>query len=138
MVTGVGWTPSNELYSVSDDKSIQRWGLDGEPMGADGGSGSTKLLDNLDAFVTDMKWLSSVRGGNVTAEVFVLGCSDGTFRLYNNLGRLDKTEKAHKSARKQSRGAMGRRKQTAGRLQSPLSFSFFPSAPLHSLSHETD
>ena len=89
MVTGVGWTPSNELYSVSDDKSILKWGLDGES--------ESKLVDNLDVFVTDMKWLTSVRGGNVTAEVFVIGCSDGTFRLYNSIGRLDKTEKAHKS-----------------------------------------
>jgi len=98
MVTGVGWTPSNDLFSVSDDRSIQRWGLDGEQDSSGAGGQSSKLLDNLDVFVTDMKWLSSVRGGNVTAEVFVLGCSDGTFRLYNNLGRLDKTEKAHKSA----------------------------------------
>lgn len=96
MVTGVGWTPSNELFSVSDDHSILRWGLDGEMPGS-GSDGSSKLLENLDVFVTEMKWLSSVRGGTVTAEVFVLGCSDGSFRLYNNLGRLDKTEKAHKS-----------------------------------------
>jgi WD40 repeat protein len=89
MVTGVGWTPSNELYSVSDDKSILKWGLDGES--------ESRLVDNLDVFVTDMKWLTAVRGGNVTAEVFVIGCSDGTFRIYNNIGRLDKTEKAHKS-----------------------------------------
>ena len=94
MVTGVGWTPSNELFSVSDDHSILRWGMDGDSP-SDGGS--SKLLDGLDVFVTEMKWLSSVRGGNVTAEVFVLGCSDGSFRLYNNMGRLDKTEKAHKS-----------------------------------------
>ena len=90
MVTGVGWTPSNDLYSVSDDKSIWKWGLDGEP--------EQRLIENIgDTFVTDMKWLTSIRGGNVTAEVFVVGCSDGTFRIYNNLGRLDKTEKAHKS-----------------------------------------
>jgi len=97
MVTGVGWTPSNELFSVSDDRSIQRWGLDGE-QDTSGAAGSHKIVDGLDVFVTDMKWLSSVRGGNVTAELFVLGCSDGTFRLYNNLGRLDKTEKAHNGA----------------------------------------
>jgi intraflagellar transport protein 80 len=95
MVTGVGWTPSNELFSVSDDRSIQRWGLDGEQDAS--GAGGSKLVDGLDVFVTDMKWLSAVRGGSVTAELFVIGCSDGTFRLYNNLGRMDKTEKAHKS-----------------------------------------
>lgn len=93
MVTGVGWTPSNDLYSVSDDKSIWKWGLDGEP--------ESKLVDGLEVFVTDMKWLTSVRGGTVTAEVFVIGCSDGTFRLYNNIGRLEKTEKAHKSVHRQ-------------------------------------
>ena len=137
MVTGVGWTPSNDLYSVSDDKSIQRWGLDGESLGADGGSGSTKLLDNLDAFVTDMKWLSSVRGGNVTAEVFVLGCSDGTFRLYNNLGRLDKTEKAHKSASQQFR-QNARAAHADGWTNAVDRCLFFPSSPLLSLSLETD
>ena len=98
MVTGVGWTPSNELFSVSDDHSILRWGLDGESGSSDGTAAANKLLDNLDVFVTEMKWLSAVRGGSIVAEVFVLGCSDGSFRLYNNLGRLDKTEKAHKSA----------------------------------------
>lgn len=94
MVTAVGWTPSNELYSVSDDHSILRWGMDGDSPA----DGSSKLIDGLDVFVTEMKWLSSIRGGNVLAEVFVLGCSDGSFRLYNNMGRLDKTEKAHNGA----------------------------------------
>lgn len=89
MVVGVGWTPSNELLSVGDDKVGWRWSLDGEA--------ESKLLDGLDAFVTDFKWLTTVRGGNVAAEMLVLGCSDGTIRFYNALGRHEKTEKAHKS-----------------------------------------
>jgi hypothetical protein len=68
MVTAIGWTPTNECYSVSDEKSIWKWGIDGEP--------DSKIAD-VDSFVTDFKWLSSVKGGTITADIFVVGCSDG-------------------------------------------------------------
>lgn len=33
MVTAVAWTPDNELYSISDDSTIQRWDGSGNPAG---------------------------------------------------------------------------------------------------------
>ena len=32
MVTAVGWTSSNELYSCSDDNSVFLWDMNGEPQ----------------------------------------------------------------------------------------------------------
>jgi len=31
LVSSVGWNSSNELFSVSDDMTIIKWGVDGEP-----------------------------------------------------------------------------------------------------------
>jgi WD40 repeat protein len=32
MVTAVGWSSNNELLSVGDDHTIQKWAMDGEPV----------------------------------------------------------------------------------------------------------
>jgi len=90
LVSGVGWTPSNVCFSTSDDGSVRRWNMDGESEGT--------LIDKLDTYVTAFRWLATVRGGSVTADLLVLGCSDGTIRLYNATGRHEKTEKAHTGA----------------------------------------
>lgn len=107
MVTGVGWTPSNELFTVSDEKLVMRWSLAGEP--------GPKICD-LDSFATDFHWYSASRGAGQASreEFFAVGCSDGafraqfacsctnswrcwagTFRLINKTGRVEKTVEAH-------------------------------------------
>merc|ERR1719296_195123 len=87
MVTSVGWTPQNELFTVSDEKLVLKWGLDGEPQ--------NKVCD-IESFCTDCKWYPSVN--NNTTEIFVVACSDGTFRLYNKNGRMEKSVEAHTGA----------------------------------------
>ncbi len=33
LVGALGWNVSNELYSISDDKTVQKWSMLGEPEG---------------------------------------------------------------------------------------------------------
>jgi len=91
MVTSLGWAPNNELFSASDEKKILKWSLDGEQTGQ---------VCEVDSFVTDFKWYSSLasKGGGGAGDFFVVGCSDGTLRLMNKSGRLDKTVEAHNGA----------------------------------------
>ena len=50
MVTSLGWTPSNnECYTVSDDKTVLRWNVDGD---------TTDKVADIDSFCTDLKWYS--------------------------------------------------------------------------------
>ena len=32
IATSLAWTASNELYTCSDDKTIWKWNMDGEPL----------------------------------------------------------------------------------------------------------
>lgn len=92
MVTSLGWAPNNELFTCSDEKKILKWSLDGEPTGS---------VCEVDSFITDFKWYSSLAskgGGAGGGDVFVVGCSDGTFRLMTKFGRIDKTIEAHNGA----------------------------------------
>ncbi len=74
MVVDLGWTPANELYSVSDDKTILRSTIDGgEPD-----KKNEKQLEPLDVFATCLHWLS---GQNNAAETFALGCSNGMYKF---------------------------------------------------------
>lgn len=68
MVTALCWTPTNELYTCSDDGSVSKWDLDGEHQG--------KVCD-LDSYVTDMHWFPSV--GKQSSDTFAVACSDGRF-----------------------------------------------------------
>lgn len=50
VVTSLGWTPTNnECFTVSDDKTVLRWSMDGDT--------ADKVAD-IDSFVTDLKWYS--------------------------------------------------------------------------------
>lgn len=55
IVSSVGWSNSGELYSVSDDMTIWKWDMNGEP--------ESKLMD-IDVSVIDMDWLPAGKGGN--------------------------------------------------------------------------
>lgn len=90
MVTAVGWGPSNELFSCGDDKRIWRWNRDTEPV---------SRVCELESYITEMHWFPSKRQAGGATEVFVVGCTDGSFRLVNKTGRVEKTvEKAHTGA----------------------------------------
>ena len=68
LVSAVGWTQTNVLFSVADDKCIQSWSIDGEPL--------AKVCD-IDCFATDFHWL--VAPGAADSEVLALASGDGTF-----------------------------------------------------------
>ncbi|KAL9641874.1 hypothetical protein ABK040_000254 [Willaertia magna] len=90
--TALGWCRDNQLYSISDDKQIWKWNLNGEPI--------SKLCE-VDVFVTDMHWFPSYskKLASSTSDVFVISCSDGSFRLVSKSGRVEKTvASAHKGA----------------------------------------
>lgn len=83
MVTAVCWTPTNELYTCSDDKTVMRWNLQGESMG--------KVCE-LDAFVTDMSWFPSA--GQQVSDFFAISCTDGSFRIVSKNGSEQKKVQA--------------------------------------------
>ena len=47
VVTGVDWSAANELLSVSDDKTVWLWNIDGEPQ--------AQIL-TIDSFCTGLLW----------------------------------------------------------------------------------
>ena len=86
VVTAACWTPSNELYTCSDDQTICKWGLDGELQGE---------VCKLDTYVTGMFWFQPM--GKQDADTFVVCCSDGTLRFMNKNGREEKKVEASKA-----------------------------------------
>lgn len=86
-VTACCWSPGNELFTCSDDKTVQRWGMEGESLGK---------VCSLDSFVTDMDWLPAT--GRHASQSFAVSCSDGTFRLMNQSGRQEKRVEASTAA----------------------------------------
>ena len=80
-MSGVGWTPSNDLFACSDDRALVRYALTGEVL---------ERVAVLDAHVTAMRWLMSVKGGQLTADCLALGCSDGAVRLMGSNGRVER------------------------------------------------
>lgn len=80
IVTGASWSGANELVTVGDDKKIWLWNVEGEPQ--------APLLD-MDTFCTELRWFPSLHGGK-GSEVFVVGCTDGSFKLISKTGRIEK------------------------------------------------
>ena len=69
LVSSVAWTPSNLLYSCSDDSTIQSWTIDGEA--------DAKLCDlPPDTFGTCMDYCPSATATQ-SSDLLALGCSDG-------------------------------------------------------------
>jgi len=90
MVTAVGWSKNAnkqyELFSCSDDKTIQKWHIEGSNEGQ---------ISTIDAYCTNMHW---VPGGKGQSDTFSLACTDGTFRLIARAGREEKKVDAHRGA----------------------------------------
>jgi len=84
IVTGVSWLAGSELISVADDKRIWSWNVEGEPQA---------LLLETDTFCTELRWFPSLHGGK-GSELFVVGCTDGSFKLVSKSGRVDKVVSA--------------------------------------------
>uniref|UniRef100_A0A061RJ59 Intraflagellar transport protein 80-like n=1 Tax=Tetraselmis sp. GSL018 TaxID=582737 RepID=A0A061RJ59_9CHLO len=80
----VAWTGRNELLSASDDQTLHKWDMRGEPAGR---------LVSLEAFPSDLAVFPG-RDGDLLAA----GCTDGTFKLLQKSGRVEKNVDAHRGA----------------------------------------
>uniref|UniRef100_A0A8C6VHX1 Intraflagellar transport 80 n=1 Tax=Naja naja TaxID=35670 RepID=A0A8C6VHX1_NAJNA len=90
LVSCVGWTTADELYSCSDDHQIIKWNLlNGETAQV------VKLPDDI--YPLDLHWFPKSLGGKrqTHAENFVLTSSDGKFHLISKTGRVEKSVEAH-------------------------------------------
>uniref|UniRef100_A0A2D4Q0U3 Intraflagellar transport protein 80 homolog n=1 Tax=Micrurus surinamensis TaxID=129470 RepID=A0A2D4Q0U3_MICSU len=90
LVSCVGWTTADELYSCSDDHQIIKWNLlNGETAQV------VKLSDDI--YPLDLHWFPKSLGGKrqTYAENFVLTSSDGKFHLISKTGRVEKSVEAH-------------------------------------------
>lgn len=93
LVSCVGWTTADELYSCSEDHQILRWNLL---------TSETTLVVKLpdDIYPIDLHWFPKTVGckkQNQT-EIFVLTSTDGKFHLVSKTGRIEKNVEAHKGA----------------------------------------
>ena len=86
MLSGLGWTPANDLYVSSDSRVLLRYGLNGELLGEVG---------SCDYYVTSLRWLLALKGGLLSADVMAIGCSDGCVRLVASSGRVERVFTAH-------------------------------------------
>ncbi|XP_026225134.1 intraflagellar transport protein 80 homolog [Anabas testudineus] len=93
LVSCVGWTTADELYSCSEDHQILKWNLL---------SSETSLVVRLpeDIYPIDLHWFPKTIGGKkqTQAEIFVLTSTDGKFHLVSKTGRIEKSVEAHKGA----------------------------------------
>ncbi|OQR84934.1 intraflagellar Transport protein 80 [Achlya hypogyna] len=83
IVTACCWTPENDVVTCSDDNTVVRWRMDGEVIGK---------IATTENFVTSVDWIPSV--GKSGGDLFVLACTDGTFRLMSKNGREEKKVQA--------------------------------------------
>ncbi|XP_058277934.1 intraflagellar transport protein 80 homolog isoform X1 [Hirundo rustica] len=93
LVSCVGWTTADELYSCGDDHQLMRW----NPVTSEAAR-VVKLPD--DVYPIDLHWFPRGIGGKKQsqAESFVLTSSDGKFHLISKLGRVEKSVEAHGGA----------------------------------------
>uniref|UniRef100_A0A452J3W1 Uncharacterized protein n=1 Tax=Gopherus agassizii TaxID=38772 RepID=A0A452J3W1_9SAUR len=90
LVSCVGWTTPDELYSCSDDHHIMKWNLLTSET-----TQVVKLPDDI--YPIDLHWFPKNIGGKKQsqAESFVLTSSDGKFHLISKIGRVEKSVEAH-------------------------------------------
>ncbi|XP_039865207.1 intraflagellar transport protein 80 homolog isoform X2 [Simochromis diagramma] len=93
LVSCVGWTTADELYSCSEDHQILKWNLL---------TSETSLIVKLpeEIYPTDLHWFPKTVGvkKQAQAEIFVLTSTDGKFHLTSKMGRIEKSVEAHKGA----------------------------------------
>ncbi|XP_032237699.1 intraflagellar transport protein 80 homolog isoform X2 [Nematostella vectensis] len=93
LVSCVGWTTAEELYSSGDDHSILRWNLLSDET-----TEVVKLPQEV--FPTDLHWFPKVLGNKKQSqlELMVLTATDGKFHLISRNGRVEKSVEAHRGA----------------------------------------
>ncbi|XP_055502337.1 intraflagellar transport protein 80 homolog [Leucoraja erinacea] len=93
LVSCVGWTTADELFSSSDDHQILKWNLlTNETVQV------VRLAEEI--YPIDLHWFPKTTGGKkqIQAEIFVLTSTDGKFHLVSKTGRVEKSIEAHRGA----------------------------------------
>ena len=93
-VNCVGWTTSDELYSIADDHIINRSNLINNEVQ------KVAELPN-DFYPTDMHWFpKSNNAGKKSGapDIFAMGSSDGKFYIMSKNGKIEKNAEAQKGA----------------------------------------
>ncbi|XP_038671100.1 intraflagellar transport protein 80 homolog isoform X2 [Scyliorhinus canicula] len=93
LVSCVGWTTADELYSSSDDHQILKWNLLTNETAQ-----IVRLAEEI--YPIDLHWFPKTTGGKkqMQAEIFVLTSTDGKFHLVSKTGRVEKSVEAHRGA----------------------------------------
>ncbi|KAK6478690.1 intraflagellar transport protein 80-like protein isoform X1 [Huso huso] len=93
LVSCVGWTTADELYSCSEDHLVLKWNLLTNET-----TQVVKLQDDI--YPIDLHWFPKTVGGKkqTQAEIFVLTSTDGKFHLISKNGRIEKSVEAHRGA----------------------------------------
>ncbi|PNH11834.1 Intraflagellar transport protein 80 [Tetrabaena socialis] len=91
LTAALGWNVWNELYSCSDDQTIHKWNMLGEPE---------QKVCQVDAYYTDLHWypMSSKKTQAGGTDVFAVACTDGSVKVISRTGRVEKSIEAHKGA----------------------------------------
>ena len=91
LVSCVGWSSPDDVYSVGDDHKILRWNLV---------SAETQKVAELppDFYPTDLHWLPRSSGGGKKNETFLISSADGKLQLVGKGGRMEKPVEAHRGA----------------------------------------
>ncbi|KAI9009520.1 WD40-repeat-containing domain protein [Gaertneriomyces semiglobifer] len=101
IVTTVGWSGNNELYSFGDDNQILRWSSDGECLGQVSTSIYDKGTPDMPISITEISWFPIAPGKTMysaAADVFAAAATDGKFYICTKTGRVEKGVEAHKGA----------------------------------------
>lgn len=93
LVSCVGWTAADELYSCGDDHKVLKWNLMSDET-----SEVTALPDEI--FPTDVHWFPKSIGTKKQpqTDIFVLTATDGKFHFVSRNGRIEKSVEAHRGA----------------------------------------
>ena len=78
VVASCCWSPDNNLFSLSDDKTILQWNFNGEYI--------DKFMD-LNSYCTACEFSPSSKTGN---DSIALGTSDGSLMIISKLEKLKK------------------------------------------------
>lgn len=87
----LGWNVWNECYTCSDDQTIFKWNMLGEP--------ESKVC-TMDAYYTDLHWypVNSKKTQAGGTDIFAVACTDGSVKIISRTGRVEKSIEAHKGA----------------------------------------
>ena len=87
VVASCCWSPDNNLFSLSDDKTILQWNFNGEYI--------DKFMD-LNSYCTACEFSPSSKTGN---DSIALGTSDGSLMIISKTGKVEKiVENVHQTA----------------------------------------